>query len=323
MLVSSLLVRIVVEAAKRRGLSERALRRELGVASNEFERHARVPLAVASKVWEGLPRIVEDPALGIHAVEEMAPTDYGALIALIESSKTWGEGMLRLARRLALVNPAAGLTIEHEPAQARLVLNTADGVRTGVDLLTTAICLRTRAVLGPQATPVSARYAFRAPRDALEYERALGVPVDFEAKRTELTFSRELWDCCVVGNTTERADEFERLLDRASRPEAPPPASEPELALTGSDFVDRVRLAVDVCLENGTSDLASIARALNTSPRTLQRHLKSADLRLRQLVAEQRAQVLTQTRYSKAIAARLLGYADRRSLRRAQVRWGE
>ena len=328
--VSSFLVRMVIDAARRRGLSERAFRRSLGFSTSVFESSPRVPLGVARQVWMQTPVLVEEPELGVLAAEEGGPGAFGFFSTLAECSATWGEAMERLVFCVSMANRAASLELVHGPSTVSVVLNAPNGVRTGLDLLSTSICLQTRARMGDAGQVLAVRYAFERPHKTSEYERVFGVAVEFGAPRTELVYGQSLYAASVPGARTELGALLESFVRRSAkawseimRPHSA--ASDKRRTPSSSSFLAEARLALQVCIEQGTVRLSDVASVMGISPRSLQRHLRESQSSLRDLVSQQRTElaVRCQGMRSKAATARLLGYSDRRTLGRAQARWHE
>jgi AraC-like DNA-binding protein len=273
--------------------------------------------------------MVGEPELGVLAVEEAGEGAYGFFNRLVESSATWGRAMDRMSFCVSLANGVARLNMVHDRSKVMVVLEPGNGVRTGMDLMSTAVCLRTRAHMGEAISPLEVRYACPKPRKTVEYERVFGVPVEFEATRTELVYDRSLYDTPVPRARTEVGDLLEALVLRAanalsvvtsaSRESAPPPTQ------NSSAFLTEVTLALQVCIEQGTAQLSNVARAMGLSSRSLQRYLRESQCSFRELVGQQRAELAARSAAlrSKAATARLLGYSDRRALRRAETRWSD
>jgi AraC-like DNA-binding protein len=99
------------------------------------------------------------------------------------------------------------------------------------------------------------------------------------------------------------------------------PASPPAPGL----FVDSVRLEVERELAFGNPNVASIARKLGTSSRTLQRRLGETGLSFRDVVEEVREQLarayLTDVALPMGEVAQRLGYAEVSAFLRAFKRW--
>jgi AraC-like DNA-binding protein len=90
-------------------------------------------------------------------------------------------------------------------------------------------------------------------------------------------------------------------------------------------FVDSVRLEVERELAFGNPNVASIARKLGTSSRTLQRRLGETGLSFRDVVEEVREQLarayLTDVALPMGEVAQRLGYAEVSAFLRAFKRW--
>src|ERR1041384_4760859 len=259
--VSSFLVRMIIRAGERRGLTERAFQHAVQVPTSRFEKSARVPIELARKVWQHVPILVDEPELGVLAAEEGGPSAYGFFTVLAESSPTWGVAMQRLVRCVTLANQTTRLSLEYQPSTVTIVFDTPNGVRTGIDLLTASICIRTRAHLGDAARPMEVTYAFERPARTVEYQRIFRVPVEFGAERTSLVLPRRLFLARVPGARAELGEWLEGLAQRSAAlltassrlGQAPSPTWHE--AVDGS-FLLRAKLAVRVCLEQGSTDLA-------------------------------------------------------------------
>jgi AraC-like DNA-binding protein len=110
------------------------------------------------------------------------------------------------------------------------------------------------------------------------------------------------------------------LLDALPSDDAPAPALP-----IGVEFVDRVRAAVEQSLAAGTVAITDVSRALETSPRTLQRRLGEHGISFRvvvEAVREQQARAYLSTHeLSLAAIADRLGYAEVSAFLRAFKRW--
>jgi AraC-like DNA-binding protein len=96
--------------------------------------------------------------------------------------------------------------------------------------------------------------------------------------------------------------------------------------IAGASYgVDEVRQVVSVLLGRRYPDIQLVAHTMLTSPRTLQRRLRSAGLTYARLVAEARRasaeRLLAEPGRTVADVARMLGYSDPAHFTRAFQRW--
>jgi AraC-like DNA-binding protein len=265
--------------------------------------------------------LVDDPALGLHCAEEASTGAFGVIEKLLENSATLGEGMSRVARHFALLVSSAALQIECRGPHVHLLCHARDMVPVAEDLLVASLVLRVKHYLGEAIRPLYVRVTCSRPRDTSEYERIINSSIYFSGTQTELVFDRETFDLEIPGANPVLAEALEGMIARRAAPWTRPTRVEPPTA--GYTFLLEVDLALGLCLENGGTQLHDLAAVMGTSPRSLQRHLRAAGSCFHHLVSEQRARFLAQHsgQLSKAGAARRLGYADRRSLRRAEAGW--
>jgi AraC-like DNA-binding protein len=317
---SSALIRLLVDAGRRRGLSERTFKAEFGYSLAEFEKLSRVRSELAVRVWHGVSHLTGDPDLGLQAAEEAPVGAFGIFEDLIQSSATFAAGMKRFARYFSMFDGATTLRIEHRGNRVHL-LHFHKGVRAGHDLFVSAVCVRGRQYSEGQIRPLYVVNAHPRPKLLNEYERVVGAPVYFDGRRTEIVFDRDVFELALPRARPEVADLLESFVQRSignSPLESTARSSLPEAV----GFVEEASLAVRFCLEQGRLQLAEVAAVMGTSPRSLQRHLNRKKLTLRALVEAHRARLaIAYANQSKASMARRLGYSERRSFRRAQASW--
>jgi AraC-like DNA-binding protein len=99
----------------------------------------------------------------------------------------------------------------------------------------------------------------------------------------------------------------------------------PAIPPAPGSFVDSVRLEVERELASGNPNVASVARKLGTSSRTLQRRLGDTGLSFRDVVEQVREQLarayLTDVALPMGEVAQRLGYAEVSAFLRAFKRW--
>jgi AraC-like DNA-binding protein len=152
------------------------------------------------------------------------------------------------------------------------------------------------------------------PADTREHERILGCPVEFGAEHNRLTIERSAWE---LQTKDPQIGVFQVLIDHADLLLAKLPA--------GPDLIGRTRRAISERLRGGDPSLASVARELGMSERSLQRHLRELGYSFNTLADEVRhatARVyLEQPDMALAEIGFLLGFADQSAFNRAFKRW--
>ncbi|MCR3722243.1 MULTISPECIES: AraC family transcriptional regulator [Prauserella salsuginis group] len=161
----------------------------------------------------------------------------------------------------------------------------------------------------------AARFAFPLdrPGDAAAYRRHFGVPVSFDAPRTELVFDAAYLD---------------QVPPMANRHTAKLMTAECERIRTERLHRTGVAARVRALLLDQTSlglTLETVAERLHYAPRTLRRHLEGEGTTFRAILDEVRRVVAEKLLHDPSVPryeiARRLGYQDWSSVARARRRW--
>jgi AraC-like DNA-binding protein len=162
--------------------------------------------------------------------------------------------------------------------------------------------------------PAPSRPGSTAQGPADDYQKVLGCPVLFERDRIALRFDDEALEAPGSGHDPQL---FRLLESHAERVLAETPAT--------ASFRDRVRRAVVQRLREGEPGIGSIAEALATSERSLQRRLQAEGVSFRDVVDEARHKLavlyLGDDALSMTDVACLLGYSEASAFTRAFKRW--
>jgi len=153
------------------------------------------------------------------------------------------------------------------------------------------------------------------PRFPVErYESYFGCTVRFSQKRVGARLLRKALDTPLPGADERLKDYYRSVAERYE-----------QSVMSGEALPSRVQRLFVQRMAFGEPDREEIARALNTSVRTLQRQLRAAGLTYRELIEQARLgaakqELLTTERPMHEIAF-LVGYTDARTFRRAFLRW--
>ncbi len=168
------------------------------------------------------------------------------------------------------------------------------------------------ALCGPAWSPTEVRFAHRAPEDLAPFQEAFHAPLRFDADVSGVVFPAHWLDKPVMS-----ADPLlhRYMMERVN-----------ELAaMSGDDFLAQSRRAVHASLSSHDCSLASIARRLALSPRTLNRRLRESGTSFAQLLADTRkseaTRILENTKMAAGQVAALLGYSSDSAFSRAFKSW--
>jgi hypothetical protein len=158
---------------------------------------ARLPQAVATRLWLAAVQITHDSNLGIHVAEGIRPGAFGALDYALRTSGTMGIGLVRLCRYHRFLHDVAEvkLTVHRDHAILSHRLPVPGGPPRPVSEYVLAGWLVTsRQATGVNWIPVEVRFPHSQPDDTSELRRFFGCTLKFGHERSELVFSRDLLD---------------------------------------------------------------------------------------------------------------------------------
>jgi AraC-like DNA-binding protein len=321
--VSAGLVRHVMSGAGSRGADARILAREAGLPVWALsDDDTRFPVTQLARLWQVSVEKLADPRLGIHVADRWTLgmchlTDYlfdtaatlGAAISLtLDYTPLLNTGQVN---DIGLDDTDCGSTVRYQVRSPDPVVNAA---ATKCALAT--IMQRAWHATGRPVAPVHVGLAIDAPRTHNELADAFGTArVDFGVHVSTITFSRADLDLPLL-----RADPVLAAILRAQADAAVAAPARPPL------WIERFRQVLAECVNDRELLLASAARRLMVSPRTLQRLLEQEGTSWRAEVdaaRRARAGALLADGLSKTRAATRLGYSDARALRRAMRRWSQ
>jgi AraC-like DNA-binding protein len=307
--------------AERHGGDADALAAASGLSRGRLrDPDARVPLPRYLELVRVTRLALDDDALMLHYGAEIAMADVSIVGLVMEAAPDMATALRQLQRygRLALEVDAgdSGPRFEIETVGGRLLLVEHRPVGSGPDLSEEAVA---RLVCGPRRFldrphVLEVRLTRGVPECADEYERVLGCPVRFGARRTEIELHPEVgsWPVAprsryVFGVLREKGD---ALLARR-----PPPES----------FRERVEEVVRAVVHEGDLGAEEVAARLHCSRSTLSRRLRAEGTGFREVVDGVRRDLATAYllagRTSVGEVAYLVGFSDAASFSRTFRRW--
>lgn len=312
--VSVLATRNVLRYARIRGVDTGALVRELRIDPASLEDpEGRIPLAVDRRAWALAASRTRDPAFGLHVAERSGIGTMDALDYALWASSTLDDAVERIVRFYRLLGDDLELHLVRSGRLVRLHRVVHDE-RHRAEAFFAFVVLRARELVGRTFRVHEVRFVHRAPSDTKAYRTVFRCPVRFASASSELVFAAEQLEMPVKTAKPGLAAVLDRYMkDLVAR-----------LPEIGS-LLHRVTQAIARTLRGGRPSLRATARALHSSPRTLQRHLHDLGVTHRVLVEDARrdmADRLLQTRRTSITEiAFLLGFEDVSGFRRAYRRW--
>jgi len=300
-------MRGMLDAFARLGHDVSALMAAAGIAASDLEDpDGRVSCAAAAALWAAAQQRRPTPDLDLRLAAVTPLGAYPLLDYLVVTSETVGEGLRQLARHARLTGAPMRVLIHEQETPVRVVWEAAPYA-----VYLAAFHLR-READGPLGLEfVSLR---QPPDDLTSVEEAVGCPVRVGGSWLGLAFSREGWALPL----RRRDPVLQGVLERHA---ADVVARLPQ----GDDVVAELRRVLVQRTARRDARIGSVARALGTSTRSLQRRLAAAGASYQELLEQARCDAAERHLAEKALSIAevswLVGYSEPSAFHRAFKRW--
>jgi len=278
---------------------------------------ARISQDRFQRVWSAAGEFTGDPCIGLHAGEHIHTHAVNIFGYLMLSSATVGSGLRRVARYQPVLAGVPWIAVDDSGAamRARVGIEYGEPESRAIHAeYVAALVLHFMSwVSETEIRPMEARFEHSPRGELSEYRRCLRCPVKFSADRNELVLDARTLDHPSIHADQTLARVHEEFAQRLL-------VSEEEATVTR-----RVRRALAEHLESGAVDLASVARQLGLSARSLQRRLAEEGTSFREILENLRRELasehLEQHATPIAAVAYLTGFSEVSAFTRAVHRW--
>lgn len=310
------LYRPVAMALEAAGIAAAPVFAELGIPdpmTTGWE--VRRPLPEIAGIWEHLEARTNDRYFALRAAEHVDLTTCDVVTYLEANAQTVRAALLAKFDYLPLMTDAIEWTLDVSGEEARLTLHERPARPPLAPVA--EYLLAARHVFFRQFGPPGWRLRFvrfrhPEPDQREPYTRAFGVRPEFRAPADQLGFDASWLDAPMQNRDDALSDLLRRYADQASD----------RVGGSSSRLSDRVRDLLRSGLDPG---IASVARQLGVSPRTLQRTLAREGENYRDLVARARCvaaeRLLARRELALTEVAYALGFSDLPAFHHAFVRW--
>jgi AraC-like DNA-binding protein len=311
-------LRLFVEALQALGPDWRSILRQCGIDPAQLsDPDLRIPQERFESVWIAARESSADPCIGLHAGERIHAHAVDLLGYLLLSSSTLGAGLRRFVHYQPVLTgePWVGLTESGSALRVRVGAERGAPAFRAIhaEYVAALVIHLLEWVSETRVGAVEARFEHEAACEPADYRRTLRCPVKFLGTRNEIVLDAETLErpSLHADRALERVhEEFgDALLARSSHP-----------AITR-----RVRHALAERLEAEARDLASVARRLGMSARSLQRRLAEEETSFRALLDDARRELARHHLERRATPieaiAYLTGFSEPSAFTRAVRRW--
>ena len=288
---------------------------ELMAALDQWPPHSRMPMTAWWALLDRIQAHLNMPALGLHIGDCVRAEDSGVLGYMTLHCRTVGEAMQHFQRYQALIHNFSRLQIEPHDGFVRLTWDVERGVSTQLsdEVFLAGLVTHVRHATGRSLSPHAVHFLHPAPGPVAPYEDWFGCPVDFDWPQVAIDMPHQVLSTPINTHNPHLLTLLERQADAL-------------LAETPADeWIEQAQKHLVEQMARGTASLATLARALHLSPRTLHRRLAARGLNFRQLLEITRKGLarhyLSDPALSLAEVGFLLGYSEQSAFTRAFQAW--
>ena len=308
--------RSVLELADRYGADLDSILAKANLEASELER-GQPPLdwSRAGLLWRTVADATGRRDMGLLLAESMPIGSYRSLELAAWSAPTIGAALNLIARFASVIAHLPDLDVEEDDDYGAIRIIGPTGIPPElVEFIAAYFLTRCRqgTALGKPVTSVHFRH--RPPPDLDVYHRFFGCAVEFGARHTELRFSRDVWDTAPAAADPVTFSHLSTALHQliASSERSP-------------SYIANLKSHIAHAIRSHDLNMASIARKLGISGRTLQRRLGENNLSFATLVDEVRLDMakeyLLQPEVPLAEISERLGFSGQAAFQRAFKRW--
>jgi AraC-like DNA-binding protein len=282
------------------------------------ERHlrdpdGRVPVSVVIRLWRAIAERATEPTIGLLLGKHMRVKEFGLVGYAMAHSRTLGAALKRLDRYDRIVSETLNVALDTTAGATWVRMDVQSplrALRPAADARLAALVSVCRELTAASLDLLAVRLPYREPEQIVEYQQFFRAPLEFGALATAfLLRTRDLERPVAQGDET-----LAGYLDRLAEQLLPPLERD-------ATARDQIRNALWSALPDGVPELASLARGLGVSGRTLQRRLRDEGTTYREVLADFRRDaapaLLREGRLGVSEVAFVLGYEDPASFQRA------
>jgi len=321
-LVSAKIPLLVLAVAEARGVSRNELAAAVGVSLDELAKpDARVPLEAELALWSEAARRTGEPLIGLRAAQAWRPGQLDVFEYVCRSAGTLRGATERAVRYNRLLHDIAEFRLEESGDQAHVVHRFRGELkgptREAAEFTLASVLLASRQWTGIPSLRARRVAFMHLESEGLDELRAFFGTKDIElgAPEGRLVLDRSLLDLPLVAADPGLCAILERHADALL-------AELPKVEGFGVRFRE---LVAEELRRGGNPTVASVAKRLHMSERSLHRRLASEGTSFRDEVESLRRglalRYLEESRLQVGEIAFLLGYSEPRAFHRAFKSW--
>ena len=305
----------LVDIIREAGVASQDIAAEVGVdVSTLIESQNMLSLEQVTALW-ALGFRIRGETIGLEVAKRVRLVDYQDVGVYLTATNDVADVLHQLEHYCALFSNVVDVSTRDIDGGMEFSLKYAAEVpmlHERLDFLIVSAPVLVSQYLGSPLGISKAELIRPRPTDTRPWDEAFGVPVTWNAPLTRFVVSADECRRRVLTRNEQLRRELQLLLDRRLR------------AGQSRDPLDEIRHLVRKQFTDQVPSMDSVAKALNVSPRTLQRRLTDAETTFSDLLAGLRqdmAERYLQMGLAVNEVAERLGYADLSTFNRAFRRW--
>lgn len=308
----------ICKALRSAGFDPQPLLVQVGLNLQQLEKEpeSRIPIATMTHFWQLVEEHTGNPAFGLEVSRHVQPMHFRALGLLMLTSDNMATVVDKLGRYHAMISNSVNIRVIYQPDRVGFAVDPLAGVPISplaVDGFFSTLMGFARQLTGSD-TPLLAVDLMRPqPADATPWLCCFHFIPRFQQATNCLWFNRSALKLNEIAGDPQLAVANEAQVKSYLQ------------KMNASSWRERVRNSLQALLEQGEPALAEVAGLLNTSERSLRRHLQQENTSFRDLMTEVRAELaqfyLIKTDYTVTEISLRLGFSDSGNFSKAFQRW--
>jgi len=308
---------LLIERAERMGANRADLLAQAGLTEAILaEPDTRIAAARHWDLWRAVIEQLPDPALGVKLGSNVHIRQAGLVGYSMLHSPSLDHAIERLVRYERILEDTTNLALEPEGNEVRLVVEEPlplSGLRQPIESDVAAMVTCFREITGVERLPLNVQLPYPRPATIEPYRPVLGDSIEFGASQAAIVFAAADMTLPVVARDETLCsyldDHANRILEH----------------LGSRSYAEQVQRVLWDELSEGQPTIKTVAKALGTSTRTLQRRLSDEGVTFAELLDTFRRRMASELlqRHDLAVyeVAFLLGYSEPSTFFRAFRRW--